>query len=155
MSSCMVPISSLTPCAPSPWVYWLGSSPFRVVLHPALLKFSPAFGNGRGLHRTRCRILVRRCLFPKRVPECQSCKWICRWYSSRSEGPHTLKNNYLHADSWPYSRALLKVRIQRIFYCSVEELASTILKCTIYSVSCYFCKKKCLISLSKCQNEVE
>lgn len=152
MPSCVAPVSLRSTYAPSPWVCWLGSSPFSgLTLHHALLKFSPTFGNGRGLHRTRCRTLVRWCLSPKRESLNVRAANEYVGHNSSSERPHILKNNYLHTAFWPYSWAFLEVRIQHIFYCSVEELASTILKCTIYSVSCYFFAK---IVLFLCQNKV-
>lgn len=155
MPSCMAPVSLLSTYIPPPWAYWLGFSSFRLILScscsPQIL---PHFGNGRGFHRTRCRTLVCWCLSPKRKFLNVRATNEYVGHNSSSEGHHTLKKNYLHTDSWPYNWALLKVHIQHIFHCSEEELASTTLKGTIYSVSCYFCKN-CLISPSKCQNEVE
>lgn len=72
-----------------------------------------------------------------------------------SEGPHMLKNNYLHADFWPQSWALLKVCMQHIFYCSAEELASAMPVYNLLSPAMVFFWKNCLISLSKCQNKLE
>lgn len=136
--------------APSLCMHWLGSSPWRLILHPAPLKFltPPHSGNCRGLHMTGCRIPLCLYLSPKRkFPSVRADnEYIGHNWSS--EGPCTPKNNYLHADCWPYSWALLKVHVQHIFYCSVEELASTILKCTIYSSLVIFFKY-CLIFLSK------
>lgn len=153
MPSCMAPMSLLSFDAPLLCVHWLGSSPCRLILHHALLKFhTPHCScNCRGLHMTGCRIPLCWYLSPERKFLSVRAENEYVGHNSSSEGPCTPKNNYLHTDCWPYSWALLKVHIQPVFYCSVWQLASTTLKCTIYSSPVIF-SKTVLFFCQKYQN---
>lgn len=156
MPSCMAPVKLLSSDAPSLHVHWLGSSPCRLILHHAPLKFHtlPHSGHCRGLHVTGRRTPLCWYLSPKRKFLSVRAETEYVGHNSSSEGPSTLKNNYLHTDCWPYSWALLQVHVQHIFHCSVEKLASTILKSAIYSSLVIF-SKTVFFFCQKCQNEVQ